>query len=370
MNHTYQRWACGFLAALLAFLSACAGIIYAVDPCFYYRMPSSRQLVFFNERYQAAGLAKNVPAETVLLGTSMAANYRASWIEEFYQTSGLRITIPDGYFSEFDKVMALLFRKKDPPVRILFALDLNTLIRDGSGVTSAMPEYFYNQNPLDDVQYLLNKDSLYYSLYAIMTDRQGGGETLDEGFTWDKTSDWGRYETLRNYARADVAEEPAPEDAYLKFTEENVAVMESWFQAHPDVKFELFLSPYSILAWDRAIRQGDLDARLTALERACEILLSYDNVRVHAPLFAVNLVTNLDNYCDYVHHSGEAGEWVLGNVCAGNFVLEAETLKKTLADWRAFVVNYDYDSFWDQDFWDQWNAAHDAPPAWWKDGQD
>lgn len=365
MNKTYERWARRFLAALLAALALCGGIVYAVDPCLYYRMPENRLPTFFNERYQAAGMARNVKADTVLLGTSMAANYRASWIEEFYGGTGLRISIPDGYFCEFDRVVDLLFRK-DPPERVLFALDLNTLIRDDGGVTDAMPEYLYNRNPLDDVKYLLNKDSLYYSLYALMEARQGGGQTLDEGFTWDKTSLWGRYETLRSYDRPPVAEEKAPENAYLQFTQENLAVMEDWFQDHPDTKFEIFLSPYSILSWDRALRRGDLDARMTALRVACHTLNRWPNVRVHAPLLARDMVTELNNYCDYVHHSGEAGKWVLGNVCAEKFLLREDDVETALADWRDFVVNYDYDALWDDAFWEQWYEDHDEPPAWYE----
>jgi len=365
MNKTYQRWAQGFLAALLALLAVCAGVVYAVDPCLYYRMPQDRLPVFFNERYQAAGMVKNVPADTVLLGSSMAANYRSSWIGEFYHCSGLRVTIPDGYFSEYGQVMDLLFRE-NAPERVLFALDLNALIRDSGGVTDAMPDYFYNRSSLDDVKYLLNKDSLYYSLYALMTSRRGGGQTLDEGFTWDKTSAWGKYETLRTYERPEISAEQTPEDAYVQFTEENLSVMEGWFLAHPDTKFEVFLSPYSILSWDRAIRRGDLDARLKALELACKTLTGFSNVRLHAPLFAKDMVTELDNYCDYVHHSGEAGKWVLGNVCGEKFLLRAGDVEKALADWRDFVVNYDYDSLWDQEFWDQWYAEHDAPPDWYE----
>ena len=365
MNKTYQRWTCGFLAVLLAALALCAGTVWAVDPCLYYRMPAERQAVFFNERYQAAGLAKNVPADTVILGTSMAANYRASWAEQYYHTSAVRITIPDGYFCEFDQVMDQLFRGKSPQ-RIIFALDLNTLIRDDSGVSDAMPDYLYNQNPFDDVKYLLNKDSLYYSLYVLMTARRGGGQTLDEGFTWDKTSVWGKYETLRTYNRPPLSQEQTPRDAYLEYTGENLASMGRWFLAHPDTKFEVFFSPYSILFWDRAVRRGDLDARLAALEQACEALTGYENVRLHAPLFAKGMVTNLNNYCDYVHHSGEAGEWVLGNVCAEKFLLREKDIEKTLADWREFVVNYDYDALWDQDFWDRWYEDHDQPPDWCK----
>ena len=362
---TYQRWASCFLALLSALLVLCASVVYAVDPCLYYRMPQGRDAAFFNERYQAAGMAKNVPADTVLLGTSMAANYRAGWIEEFYPGSGLRITIPDGYFLEFDQVMDLLFREQSPE-RILFALDLNTLIRDGRTVSEALPDYLYNRNPLDDVNYLLNKDSLYYSLYALVTANGGGGQTLDEGFTWDRTSLWGKYETLRTYGRPPLAEEQTPEDAYLPFAAENLAVLEGWFQAHPETKFEVFLSPYSILAWDRAVRRGDLDARLAALALACETLEAYPNARLHAPLFAKDMVTELNNYCDYIHHSGEAGKWVLGNVCAEKFLIRPGEAEKTLADWRDFVVHYDYDALWDQEFWDRWYEEHDQPPAWYE----
>ena len=75
-----------------------------------------------------AGLAKNVEADTVLLGTSMAANYRASWIGETFGTTAVRLTIPDGYYSEFDRLMEVLFRAQSPE-RVIFGMDLNTLIR-------------------------------------------------------------------------------------------------------------------------------------------------------------------------------------------------------------------------------------------------
>lgn len=345
MEKNYRRWACGFLAALLALLILCAGVVYAVDPCLYYRMPERWQPVFFNERYQTAGLARHIPADTVLLGTSMTANYRSSWIGEYYPPSGLRITIPDGRFSEFDQVMELLCREHSPS-RILFALDLNILTRDEGNLDSALPDYLYNQNPFDDVKYLLNKDSLYYSFYTLLTNRQGGGQTLDEGFAWDTTTTWGKDAVLESYERPPVAEAPVPEDAYLEAADKNLTVMEGWFRAHPDTKFEIFLSPYSILYWDHCVRQGELDARLAALERACETLAGFPNVRVHAPMFAKDMITSLGNYCDYIHHSGEAADWVLGRVCGEKFLLKAEDVEKILADWREFVVNYDYDSLW------------------------
>ena len=69
------------LAAILALLAVCGATVYLVDPCLYYRMPTRYQPVFFSERYQAAGLARNVEADTVLMGTSMASS-RADWVRE------------------------------------------------------------------------------------------------------------------------------------------------------------------------------------------------------------------------------------------------------------------------------------------------
>mgnify|MGYP000500558247 CR=1 FL=1 len=179
MKQAYRRWVCGLLACILALLAVCGAVVYVVDPCLYYRVPDKWQPVLFNERYQMAGLAKNVEADTVLVGTSMAANYRSSWIQETFGTSAVRLTIPDGYYSEFDQVMNVLFRTQEPE-RVIFGLDVNTLIRDESGVTAAMPDYLYNANPLDDIQYLLNKDTLYYSAYTLLSNHWGEGDTIDE----------------------------------------------------------------------------------------------------------------------------------------------------------------------------------------------
>lgn len=129
MKNPYKRWACGLLAGLLLLLVIHGGIVYAVDPACYYRMPGQWQPVFFSERFQMAGLAKNTEADTVMLGTSMVANYRVSQLEETYGESAVKLTIPDGYLSEFGQVLDTVFRYHQPK-RVIFGLDANVLIRD------------------------------------------------------------------------------------------------------------------------------------------------------------------------------------------------------------------------------------------------
>ena len=360
-DRAYKRWSCGLLLTLLLVLGACAAVVYWVDPCFYYRMPKDRAPVFFSERYQTAGIIRNNAADVVLLGSSMTANYRGSKVGAVFGGTGLRLTIPDGYYSEFDEVMTLLMRTH-PPERVLFAMDANILTRSPAGVTGAMPDYLYNANPLDDIQYLLNKDTLYYSAYTLLSNHWGEGDTIDEGFTWDRNEWWNHISALENYDRPEIAAEELPADAYRDDVAANLAVAERWVTEHSDTEFDFFLPPYSILFWDKVIREGRTEAVFAAIRQAGQTLLQYDNVKFYGYLMDPEIVTNLDNYCDYIHHSGGVCREILAMLQREEGRLTEENLEETLANWREFVVHYDYDQFWDERFWIQWNAEHAAAP--------
>jgi len=362
MKQAYKRWVCGVLGGILLLLIACAAVVWYVDPCLYYRMPDKWEPVFFSERYQGAGLAKNVTADTVLVGTSMAANYRASEIGETFGGSAVRVTIPDGYLSEFDQVMDTVLRHQTPE-RIIFLLDLNILVRDEGGVTGAMPDYLYNANVLDDAKYLLNKDTLYYSLYVLMMNRWNQGQTLDESFTWDEGIWWNHMTALDNYTRPEIAAEPLPYDAYRVQADSNADIVKRWVEAHPEIEFDIVVPPYSILFWDKTARLGQTEAMLGGLRQAAVSLLVHDNVKLYPYLLDRSIVENLDNYCDYVHHSGDVCGMVLDKIAAGEGQLTRENMEQTLANWHDFVVNYDYEKFWDEHFWWAWNETHPGVPA-------
>ena len=101
-----------------------------------------------------------------------------------------------------------------------------------------------------------------------------------------------------------------------------------------------------------------------ALELAAQTLLPYENLHLYGFLMDPEIVTNLDYYCDYIHCSGEADQMVLEKIAAGECRLTEENLEETLANWRTFVVNYDYDQLWTDAYWWAWNIDHGAPVVW------
>ena len=105
MEKSYRRWTLGLVGAILAARVLCAGFVRVVDPFFHYRSPDPEAEVWFDQRYQTAGLIRSQDYETILMGTSLAANYRPLWFDAFYDTSTVKVTFPNGGFHEFTQAL-------------------------------------------------------------------------------------------------------------------------------------------------------------------------------------------------------------------------------------------------------------------------
>ena len=68
------------MAAILLCLACVAGyVIWAQPTVIAGKLEESDTGLFVNERYEMAGLIRNQDYSAVLMGTSLTANYRASW---------------------------------------------------------------------------------------------------------------------------------------------------------------------------------------------------------------------------------------------------------------------------------------------------
>lgn len=342
MNNSMKVWFLRTLAATLALLLLCTAVIVAADPFYYYRWDSDGEGVFFNQRYQDAGIARNCEAENVILGTSMVSNFRASYLTERFGGTAAKLTIPDGRFSEFDQVMETLFRSGSPR-RVLFSLDLNILVRDESELGNELPLYLYDANPLNDLGYLVNKDALFYSVYALYAKAAGEAIPCDEAFTWDQDTGFSTNFVLASYTRPQPAETALERDAYSANVAENVSHVLAWAAAHPETEFVVYVPPYNILYWDKVARSGETEAVFGALQQAFEALLAAENVRL-CQFLDLDIVTDCSYFNDYIHFSGLGAQRVLEAMESGEYDVTAENMADTLKRVRAFQESYDYEA--------------------------
>ena len=344
MEKAYRRFAVGLLVALGILFLLCAAVVIRIDPFFHYRDVDPEGEVWFEERYQMAGLLRTQDYETVLMGTSLAANYRPEWLDTAFDTSAVKVTFPNGGLHEFDVALDYAYTRQDIK-RLVFGLDPNILARDPAAAPDELPEYLYDNNPFNDARYLWSKSVLTRSVYVAMEKAKGNTEPLQEAFLWDsETMFFSRNTAIGSYPRPEESGTVAAEDAFLGYCEENLSVVESWIREHPETEFHLYLSPYSILFWDKMARQGETEAMFTMLYYAVEKLLPYENVSVHCFLTDTDIITNLDNYTDHIHVSGEITEFMVGAMAEGTYVLTEENYRTQLEALHDFVVNYDYES--------------------------
>lgn len=342
MNSRKKHWAIGLLAGFLALLSLCAGTVRAVDPFFHYHAPDSEGEVWFDERYQAAGLLRSQEYETVLMGTSLAANYRPFWFDVFYGTSTVKVPFPNGGFHEFTQALDYAYARRDVK-RVIFGLDPNILARPVSEAPDQLPGYLYDDNPWNDGQYLFSKDVLFRSVYAAWEKAQGRTQTLQDAFMWDGTMYFTRELALGSYERPEIAENSLPADAFLKDCDENLAVVKGWLEACPDTEFVFFLSPYSILYWDKMQRLGETEAVFSLLRRTVETLLPYENAELQCFLTDTDVICDLDNYADHIHVAGRVTYAMAQAMPGGEYHLTEENYRERLDALHTFVVNYDYE---------------------------
>lgn len=346
MKQEYRKWALGLLAAIAAMLGLCAAVVVTVDPFFHYRAPDPEAEVWFEQRCQTAGLLRSQDYETVLMGTSLAANYRPLWFDAYFDTRTVKATFPNGGFHEFSQALDYACQTHDVK-RVIFGLDPNILVRSVEEAPDQLPAYLYDTNPWNDSPYLLNKDVLVRALYVVREKAAGNTQALQDAFVWDGNVFFSKELALAGYQRPEAEDTVLPEDAFFDICDENLAVVETWLTEHPNTEFIFYYSPYSILFWDKMERQGRTDAMFAVLKHATEALLAYDNVKIQCFLTDIDIITDLDNYADHIHVAGRV-TWKMSKAMAGTeHLLTLENYEAKLDALREYVVNYDYESIWE-----------------------
>jgi hypothetical protein len=345
----YLLWyACCALLLVLALGTA----NYAVDPLQFYRRAGGEAVFSENQRYQNPGLARNFEYETVIIGTSHAENFEPRDVLRVLGEHSLKLAISGSTAREQRMILELAIRTGRVS-HVIWALDHIAFKRpaDQLGTRAAeFPEHLYGEGRWAALRtvglYLLSLDSLGLSARSLLGIGHRELETLnswhaDYEFSEARAlADWHRRGAILDRFNLDATRRygPTASQSQASIRANLVPVM----RAHPEIRFDLFFPPFSILAYlaDHRAWPGAYPERQRYKAFVVEATADLPNVRVFDFQGQRPITHELDNYKDLEHYRIEVNDYVLRSIASGRHRVDAPGYADELSAQRGQVDAY------------------------------
>ena len=357
-----------FYTSLILFVSALAVMaltVFIVDPFFHYRAPNPNLYYrLYDQRSQNDGITRHFSYDSIITGTSMAENFKASRFDEAMNTRSIKVCYSGATYKELNDNLKVSYESGHDIKYVFRTLDYSLLYRDKDALREDMGEYPYHltdSNPFNDVKYLINRDVLInYTLpviYHAIKGDAGGYTNFDDYSYTDAENVYGKEYVLASVQGFDEAEEViSPTDEEISLLVDNMEQnVVSLARSHPETTFIYFFPPYSMAYWGSLRHEGTLDHMLEGKKKAIECMLECDNIHIYSFSTHTDITGNLDNYRDPGHYRASindlimdimtqaevSGEPVYDRICKENYI-------QYLDDEKELFHNYDYDSLLDE----------------------
>ena len=350
-----RKWIIEFLAVCGILLGGLGAITVIIDPYFHYHKPlDSLQYPISNERYQNNGIVKHFEYDAVITGTSMTQNFKTSEFDEIFHVNSVKVPFSGASYKEINDNLTIAV-ESNPNIKIILrGLDYNRLLDEKNEMRYDMdfyPWYLYDDVPYNDVKYIFNKTVLFQTTLGVLEYTRDGGKTtdFDEYSNWMECSTFGKETVDATYTRADridVLEQLSTED-YKNINENVTQNITELADAHPEIDFYLFFTPYSIYYWDSLNQMGILEKQLEAEKYVIELLLLHDNIHLFSFFTEFDMICNLDNYKDIAHYGENVNSQILLWMLEGKHEITRENYQEYCQVMKNFYTNYDYDALFE-----------------------
>ena len=155
MRFRAKRWAVFTLSASAALLLLCALAVFLVDPFEHYRESSILPL-YDQESYNNPGIARNYDYDAVILGTSMVEMSHPSVIDACFDVTSVKLPMRGSHISQMGWQLTHVLKTHELKLAIL-AVDAYSMMGQPNDMEEIY-DYLWNDDPLDDVNYLFNRD--------------------------------------------------------------------------------------------------------------------------------------------------------------------------------------------------------------------
>lgn len=354
-----KKWFISVIFSVLIILLTCGLCVFGLDPYFHYRKPNNSLTYHFAydginvECYVNNGIIRNFEYDAVITGTSITENFKSSEFDSLFQVHSIKVPFSGAAFKEIgDNCKSAL--TEHPELKIIFrSFDCGISAVQDKDVASydSYPVYLYDDNLLNDVNYLLNKDSLIRgcAMNIIMSTIKGREPFSFDGYMNDSDlRSYGKEVVLASFKR------PLKADEVVLLNEEEKSLLNENIkqniielaEEYPDTRFILFFSPHNICYWDILSQNGMIMKEIQIQEQAIEMLLPYSNIELYSFCNNYDMICNLDNYRDPTHFREEINSDILQWVSTGEYRITKDNYKSYLSEIADFYCGYDYESIY------------------------
>ena len=314
---TSKKWLLAFAICTVALLGVVTSVTVVADPFFHYHAPYTDRFYYFldNERSQNDGIMRHFTYDGLITGTSMTQNFKTSEAEGLFGGTFVKLPYAGASYRELNEGIETAIAYNPDIKTVIRSVDPTDFLTHKDTMRTDMgdyPAYLYNNFLPDDVQYVWNREVLFWRSYQMFRRARAGNDPgIDSFDTYSRWQDLygGRFGAA--YALGGRNAFMAPKET-VPFTEEDARTVRETVEQnvtrickeHPDVTFYYFFPPYSVVWWGEMMERGELDRRLQAEAVALELMLQAgDNVRVFSFHNRADITANLDNYMDSMHYA-------------------------------------------------------------------
>ncbi|MBQ9685519.1 MAG: hypothetical protein IJV41_03080 [Oscillospiraceae bacterium] len=364
-----KLWITGYFLIIIAALSFVAYKAVSVDPLFHFHAPDTEHYFYplNNQRSQNNGITRNFAYGGLITGTSMTENFKTSEAEAIFGMDFIKVPYAGGSYYEINENLRVSASHNENLRIVIRGLDMEKFMEDTNVMRVDLgkyPTYLYDDNPLNDVEYIFNRDVIFSRIYPMEKARkepgfQPGITSFDSYSTWMGKFSYGpkavyadRTAVMEQVSAGNLTEREA--EIVRANIRQNVTALAD---EYPDVTFYCFFTPYSAVWWQKLLDDGKLDKQIECERIVIEEILGHRNTRLYSFNTLYALTTDLNHYKDAKHY----GEWInsamLRYMHDGEYLLTAENYEAYLEEEAGFYSTYDYAALTEEENFEQDDRA-------------
>ena len=353
------------ISASALMVAAAAALNFVVDPLQLFRPARLFAAMYSSDtRLQDAGLIRSQDFDTLFMGTSLAIHFRQSDIDRVIGGRSLKVSMTGSNSKEQSFVLSAALERH--PKRVIWQVD-DWIFRDAPDVDANvyLPADLYRRNARGIASYLLSgamareaawlalrsipaleptvarltSDVLFKFSIAAADDIYALPRDFDVAGTYNADKAMAAFVRITDPVRSRYLTDDYDYDAMVRrFEHDAIGLIEK----NPDVKFDLYFAPYSILQFV-ALRDAAPATLKTVYDftaYAVPRLLQLPNVTLHDFRAVKEVTHDLGNYSDVIHHSPAIDLKVLSWLAERQYVVDKSAPLASLEQLKAQVEVY------------------------------